>query len=143
MAFLLPRCTCPAGAGQICGAIKKPFLSATKKAFPRSGRQDSNLRPSGPKPDALPACATSRFRSDPRVSVATPIGFEPMTYCLEGSCSIQLSYGVKRGAKILFFWLFLCVNERIALIILKKVVKPRFEAPPHRDTQGRSRTGHS
>jgi hypothetical protein len=26
---------------------------------------------------------------------------------------------------------------------LKKVVKPRFEAPPHRDTQGRSRTGHS
>ncbi len=25
-----------------------------------SGRQDSNLRPPGPKPDALPACATSR-----------------------------------------------------------------------------------
>jgi hypothetical protein len=24
----------------------------------------------------------------------TPIGFEPMAYCLEGSCSIQLSYGV-------------------------------------------------
>ena len=22
-----------------------------------------------------------------------PIGFEPMAYCLEGSCSIQLSYG--------------------------------------------------
>ena len=25
-----------------------------------SGRQDSNLRPSGPKPDALPDCATPR-----------------------------------------------------------------------------------
>ena len=22
-----------------------------------------------------------------------PVGFEPTTYCLEGSCSIQLSYG--------------------------------------------------
>ena len=26
-----------------------------------SGRQDSNLRPPGPKPGALPACATSRL----------------------------------------------------------------------------------
>ena len=26
-----------------------------------SGRQDSNLRPSGPKPDALPDCATPRI----------------------------------------------------------------------------------
>jgi len=57
-----------------------------------SGRQDSNLRPSGPKPDALPACATSRG--------ATPVGLEPTTYCLEGSCSIQLSYGVNGAAKI-------------------------------------------
>lgn len=29
-----------------------------------SGRQDSNLRPPGPKPDALPACATPRTRID-------------------------------------------------------------------------------
>src|SRR4249920_766644 len=28
--------------------------------FFKSGRQDSNLRPPGPKPGALPACATSR-----------------------------------------------------------------------------------
>ena len=25
--------------------------------------------------------------------LATPAGFEPATYCLEGSCSIRLSYG--------------------------------------------------
>ena len=41
--------------------IKKPH--ALREVFWRSGRQDSNLRPSGPKPDALPGCATSRFRS--------------------------------------------------------------------------------
>ena len=29
--------------------------------FSWSGRQDSNLRPSAPKADALPNCATSRF----------------------------------------------------------------------------------
>ena len=30
-------------------------------------------------------------------SLVTPFGFEPKTYCLEGSCSIQLSYGAKRN----------------------------------------------
>jgi hypothetical protein len=25
-----------------------------------------------------------------------PFGFEPKTYCLEGSCSIQLSYGTEK-----------------------------------------------
>ena len=30
-----------------------------------------------------------------------PLGFEPKAYCLEGSCSIQLSYGtIKSGAKV-------------------------------------------
>ncbi len=71
-----------------------------------SGRQDSNLRPSGPKPDALPACATPRFYDACRLNGATPTGFEPVTYCLEGSCSIQLSYEVivKRNAKVDFLF---------------------------------------
>ena len=35
-----------------------------------------------------------------------PLGLEPKTYCLEGSCSIQLSYGTsKSAAKLLLFWL--------------------------------------
>jgi hypothetical protein len=28
------------------------------------------------------------------------IGFKPMTYCLEGSCSIQLSYRTLKGWQI-------------------------------------------
>ena len=36
--------------------------------------------------------------------LVTRIGFKPMTYCLEGSCSIQLSYrallSIKSAAKI-------------------------------------------
>ena len=39
-----------------------------------SGRQDSNLRPPGPKPGALPACATSRWANAP---FAVREGFEP------------------------------------------------------------------
>ena len=34
-----------------------------------------------------------------------PLGLEPKTYCLEGSCSIQLSYGtIKVAAKLVLFW---------------------------------------
>ena len=33
-----------------------------------------------------------------------PLGLEPKTYCLEGSCSIQLSYGtLKTPAKLTLF----------------------------------------
>ena len=44
-----------------------------------SGRQDSNLRPPGPKPGALPACATPRtlFRFCRFVKDAVRAGFEP------------------------------------------------------------------
>jgi hypothetical protein len=30
--------------------------------------------------------------------LATPAGLEPATYCLEGSCSIRLSYGAEAVA---------------------------------------------
>ena len=50
------------------------------------GRWDSNPRPSEPQSDALTSCAT------PTTSLARLKRFELLTHCLEGSCSIQLSY---------------------------------------------------
>gem|GEM_PF-3914898 len=50
-------------------AQKKP---TSFEGFLVSGRQDSNLRPPGPKPGALPACATSRI-----FLTAVRAGFEP------------------------------------------------------------------
>ena len=41
--------------------LAKPMLSQLSYTPKWSGRQDSNLRPSGPKPDALPDCATPRW----------------------------------------------------------------------------------
>ena len=40
-----------------------------------SGRQDLNLRPPGPKPGALPSCATSRII----IYLVDPVGLEPTT----------------------------------------------------------------
>ena len=38
----------------------KSRWNSIQRLFRLSGREDSNLRPSGPKPDALPGCATPR-----------------------------------------------------------------------------------
>ncbi len=38
-----------------------------------------------------------RSRKDASIRVACPAGVEPATYCLEGSCSIQLSYGQRES----------------------------------------------
>ena len=56
-----------------------------------SGRQDSNLRPLGPKPSALPSWATSRYSIN--LKMARPIGVEPITSWSVVKRSIQLSYG--------------------------------------------------
>ncbi len=49
-----------------CEQVRKPMgiknPDVRRGIFGLSGRQDSNLRPPGPKPGALPACATSRIR---------------------------------------------------------------------------------
>ena len=47
-------------------------------------------------PDGDRACAASGARQ--RRKVARPAGFEPATTSLEGSCSIQLSYGRARSS---------------------------------------------
>lgn len=44
-------------------AIAAAFAGASVRAAQWSGRQDSNLRPSAPKADALPDCATPRRRA--------------------------------------------------------------------------------
>ncbi len=70
-----------------------------KKATPKSGFlvsgwQDSNLRPPGPKPGALTGLRYTPYsKLSPVLTITIVIrsGLEPETYCLEGSCSIQLS----------------------------------------------------
>jgi hypothetical protein len=39
-----------------------------------------------------------------RATMARPAGIEPTTHCLEGSCSIQLSYG-RKHFKIKDLWI--------------------------------------
>ena len=53
----------------------------------QSGKQDSNLRPLGPKPSALPSWAISRSMH--------PVGVEPTTFWFVVRHSIQLRYGCK------------------------------------------------
>ena len=44
--------------------------------------------------------------------LACPEGLEPPTYCLEGNCSIPLSYGQKNGAhKKVRIILLACIRE--------------------------------
>ena len=65
-ALLKQRCLATPGSNLL--RRFSSFLLQTKKNLLQrsrflkwSAREDSNLRPSGPKPDALPSCATRRF----------------------------------------------------------------------------------
>ena len=53
---------CSVDAVRVTPAYRKPFDRLFKRAQSKewSGREDSNLRPPGPEPGALPDCATPR-----------------------------------------------------------------------------------
>src|SRR4051812_22086379 len=48
----------------------------------------------GPNRGAIGGKRPQKIRQDFLSIMATPRGLEPLTSCLEGTCSIQLSYGV-------------------------------------------------
>ena len=53
------------------------------------------------------------MQEGPAFQCVTRIGFEPMTYCLEGSCSIQLSYrAFIRDAKVIKNSSYICGQMR-------------------------------
>ena len=52
-----------------------------------------------------------------------PEGLEPPTYCLEGNCSIQLSYGQTNGAhnKVRII-LRACIRETLSVLLCRGVM---------------------
>jgi hypothetical protein len=73
------------------------------------------------------------MQAGPAFHFVIRIGFEPMTYCLEGSCSIQLSYRTnnqkqkecgERQLLFLILFLFLCLIPFLFLLFrVAKVIK--------------------
>ena len=58
-----------------------------------------------------------------RSVLACPEGLEPPTYCLEGNCSIQLSYGQTNGAhnKVRII-LRACIRETLSVLLCRGVM---------------------
>ena len=96
---------------------------------------------------------TSRYSRHPKVIVLQTyywmnlpvslivlrLGFEPKTYCLEGSCSIQLSYRSKQDTQFDFTrsrvlspqHLYLCIYNCIVHYNYKQSLYPEKESNPH------------
>ena len=94
----------------------------------KSGRQDSNLRPLGPKPSALPSWATSRslYISLGIKKTTRPRGVEPLTFWSVVKHSIQLSYGrITKNAEDR--------NRTGTVITHRRILSPvRLPVPPPR-----------
>ena len=88
-----------AGSNRWPPACKAGALPAELRPQRWSGRQDSNLRPLGPKPSALPSWATSRIMK----YGAPEQESNPLTFWSVVRRSIQLSYG-RNNDKIVLNW---------------------------------------
>ena len=80
---------------------QKIIALAKQKIFPGQAAKTKSYR----RHETTNRCLTKKFTNvESRV---IPSGLEPETYCLEGSCSIQLSYGtdllVFAAAKVVIF----------------------------------------
>ena len=87
---------------------------ANKKRQPQieivfmSGRQDSNLRPPGPKPGALPGCATPRCIKNKKLKVGAT-GFEPAAAWSQTRSATGLRYTP-------LYIIFSFANAKVALL---------------------------
>ena len=83
---------------QLLKIVRNNLNSVYLKNFNWSEWQDSNLRPSGPKPDALPGCATLRYLLTPVVIILIGLSnlqnlssaFNSLVFSVVGCVSIFL-----------------------------------------------------
>ena len=74
--------------------------------------------------------------SSAHLKFVIPSGFEPETYCLEGSCSIQLSYGTCCGQQKTPFYRGCCRGGRIRTYDLLLPKQARYRATLHPEFLG-------
>ena len=86
---------CSVDAVSLYPTYRKPFDLIAKKAKNEewSGREDSNLRPSAPKADALPGCATPRHSSIvARICFPLGLGGRPWGLSIEAGPNLQTRF---------------------------------------------------
>jgi hypothetical protein len=94
-----------------------------------SGRQDSNLRPPGPKPGALPACATSRFflflLEEIRISATLPtFSRDAQSFCATSRFFLFLLEEIRISATLPTFSRdaqSFCATSRFFLFLLQEI----------------------